>query len=490
MKRIYFFFASMTGRIFMILAVGMVAAALIGTAITGVTSNRQFAEQLLARTADRVEQYVAVVDAVPAARDVAQYIFSSGVRPLGFEIQTESLSTDPDFQAVLAARGGVLAKAGVSFAEPKVCLPELYGVSPDYLQQFWQNPDVQKALTPILEKWNHRPRPTTTVVTPPTCRVISLVLSDGTPFHLSVDTPWIERERSRLFDPLLLTMLVVAVAVLAYFVARIASAPLHRLSSAATELGQDIDRAPAPVAGPTEVRRAAAAFNSMQRRLQKHISERTQMLASITHDLQTPLTRLRLRLERIGDEALRDRLVADLSAMSELIEEGLELARSAETSEPLVMLELDSLLESLVEDAVDAGATAMFEHGCNTVMRLRPLVARRLFSNLIDNAIKYGGCALVSAVRLGPEVSVRIRDRGPGLPPEMMERVFDPFIRLEASRSRESGGAGLGLTIARKLAEASGATLMLHNNPEGGLEAVVRWADGTGIDGTASRRET
>lgn len=110
-------------------------------------------------------------------------------------------------------------------------------------------------------------------------------------------------------------------------------------------------------------------------------------------------------------------------------------------------------------------------------MQLRPLVVRRMFSNLIDNAIKYGGCALVSAVQRGREVCVHIRDRGPGLPPEMLLRAFDPFVRMEDSRSRDNGGTGLGLTIARKLAMTSGATLTLHNRPEGGLEAIVRWQD-------------
>lgn len=480
MKRVLRFFGTMTGRIFLILAFGMVAAALIGTAITGMTSQRQLAGQLLQRTADRLETFVLILDGVPGARNVASdnSIFGGGVRVQPAEVA--GVKPDPEFQEILRARGGVLASSTVELAEAQICFPELYAQSSEYLQQFWQDPSVQKqlqkALGPLNERKSKTPARTLSVLTPPTCRLINLTLTDGVPYRFSIDTPWIERERSRLFDPLQLSLLVLSVGILAYFVARIATVPLRRLSSAATELGRDIDRPPVDVRGPREVRQAAVAFNSMQQRLQQHIGERTQMLAAITHDLQTPLTRLRLRLERIEDEGLRERLVSDLSAMSELIDEGLELARSAETSEPLVMLDLDSLLESLVEDAVDAGAEARFERGCETVMQLRPLVARRLFSNLIDNAIKYGGSALVSAVRLGDEVAVRVRDRGPGLPAEMLEKVFDPFVRLEASRSRESGGAGLGLTIARKLAEASGATLSLHNAPGGGLEAVVRWA--------------
>jgi signal transduction histidine kinase len=263
--------------------------------------------------------------------------------------------------------------------------------------------------------------------------------------------------------------------ILAYVVARIASAPLKRLSKAAAELGRDLDRAPVEVSGPAEVRGAAEAFNAMQKRLQQHVSERTNMLAAITHDLQTPLTRLRLRLEKVEDEPLREKLVADLAAMKALIDEGLELARSAETSEPKVMLDLDSALESLVEDAVDAGGEAVFEQGCQAVMQLRPLAIARLFSNLIDNALKHGGSAAVSASSAGGEVSVRVRDRGPGVPEEMLEKVFDPFVRVDSSRSRQTGGAGLGLTIARALAEKNGASLTLRNHPEGGLEATVRW---------------
>ncbi|MBL8267738.1 HAMP domain-containing protein, partial [Steroidobacter sp.] len=419
MNRLQRFFASMTGRIFTILLIGMVGAALIATAITGATSNRQFSEQLLERTADRLESYAEILDAVPAARTVASEVISSNVRLQPHN--APSTDPDPEFREVLIKRGGVLASADAHFAQPNVCLPELYGgsssTSEDGGEQFWRDPEIRKAIDPIYDRIRSRNRPRTSMIARPTCRLVDITLTDGTHYRLSVDTPWIERERSRLFDPLLLSLLVAAVGVLAYFVARIASAPLHRLSDAATDLGQDLDRPPVDVSGPSEVQRAAEAFNSMQQLLKQHVNERTHMLASITHDLQTPLTRLRLRLERIDDEALRDRLVGDLSAMNELIDEGLELARSAETSEPRVMLDLDSLLESLVEDAADAGAQAEFQQGCGAVLQLRPLVARRLFSNLIDNAIKYGGCALVSSIRSGTEVAVQIADRGPGVPP-------------------------------------------------------------------------
>ncbi len=474
MSRARAFFASMSGRIFVLLALGMATAAWLATAITNARSEREFREQLAERATDRLEGYVAFLDAMP--NSLREVLLSSG-GIAGIRVQPATVTgsgADTAFQTALTRRGGVLGAAKAQSAALPVCFPELRNFTREDIQRALASEDVQRALARSPLRNRLRP-PNTNSIVPPVCRLINLSLSDGTPLHLSIDTPWVERERNRLLDPAFLALLALALGILAYVVARIAGAPLNHMSSAAAELGQDLDRAPLEVSGPAEVRSAAEAFNAMQRRLQQHVGERTNMLAAITHDLQTPLTRLRLRIERVEDEELRARLVGDLAAMKALIDEGLELARSAETSEPRVQLDLDSLLESLVEDAADAGGEAVFERGCGAVLRIRPLAARRLFSNLIDNALKYGGTAIVSSERAGEEVSVRIRDRGPGLPEDMLERVFDPFVRIDNSRSRQTGGAGLGLTIARTLAEKNGATLTLRNHPEGGLEAIVHW---------------
>src|SRR5690606_4055626 len=162
-------------------------------------------------------------------------------------------------------------------------------------------------------------------------------------------------------------------------------------------------------------------------------------------------------------------------AMQALIREGLELARSAESAEQRAALDLDSLLESIVEDAAEAGADVHFEQPSGAVLMLRPLAMHRLFSNLVDNAVMYGQTARVRVKQVGQDVEVRIRDSGPGLAVDEREAGFDPFVRLETSRSRQTGGAGLGLTIARALAEKDGAALHLRNHPQGGLEAIVRW---------------
>jgi signal transduction histidine kinase len=474
MIRIRTFFASMTGRVFVILALGMAAAALIAVAITDAQSQRDFERQLVERAVDRLQAYVQFLDAVPAN---LRELFLTTNGP-GIHVQppdAKGTSADPTFQAALRQRGGVLQGVEAQNADFVMCFPEIRNLASEDIRRALASEEFRKAIARATAQGNRPRAPNLVNMIPPVCRLISAKLSDGTPLKFSMDTGWVQRERGRLVNPAFLTMLALAIGVLAYVVAGIAGAPLKRLSKAAAELGQDLDRAPVDVSGPAEVRGAAEAFNAMQRRLQQHVSERTNMLAAITHDLQTPLTRIRLRLEKVEDEALREKLIADMGDMKALVDEGLELARSAETSEPKVMLDLDSLLESLVEDAVDAGGNAVFEQGCGAVMQLRPLAIGRLFSNLIGNALKHGGSARVSAVKIGGDVIVRVRDSGAGLPEDMLEKVFDPFVRVESSRSRETGGAGLGLTIARTLAEKNGATLKLRNHPEGGLEAIVRW---------------
>lgn len=469
------FFASMTGRVFVILTLGMGAAALIAVAITDFKSQRDFEQQLVERAVDRLQSYVRFLDAAPAN---LRNLFLNTGGP-GIHVQppdAKGVGADPAFEDAVHQRGGLLQKVDAQLGDYVMCYPEIRNLASEDIRRALASEEFRKALARATAEQGNRPRTQNLVnMIPPVCRLISVRLSDGTPLLFSMDTPWVQRERGRLVNPAFLTMLALAIGILAYVVARIASAPLKRLAVAAAQLGQDLDRAPVDVSGPAEVRGAAEAFNAMQRRLQQHVSERTNMLAAITHDLQTPLTRLRLRLEKVEDEGLRERLVADLAAMKALVDEGLELARSAETSEPKVMLDLDSVLESLVEDAVDAGGNAVFEQGCQAVMQLRPLAIGRLFSNLIDNALKHAGSARVSATNSVNEVIVRVRDNGPGLPEDMLEKVFDPFVRVESSRSRETGGAGLGLTIARALAQKNGAMLTLRNHPEGGLEAMVRW---------------
>ena len=221
------------------------------------------------------------------------------------------------------------------------------------------------------------------------------------------------------------------------------------------------------------MRDAIRAFNAMQAKLRENVIERTRILASITHDLQTPLTRLRLRLEKVEDAALRSRLIDDLGGMQMLIQQGLDLFRGNQTAEPFVPVALDSLLESVVEDAAEGGRRAVLMQRCGYDVEAQPQALQRCLANLLDKALSYGGAAEVSAAHQDGTIHISIRDFGPGIPEAKLQSVFEPFTRLEPAASNRPGGVGLGLTIARALAQQNEADLILRNHPDGGLEACL-----------------
>jgi signal transduction histidine kinase len=261
---------------------------------------------------------------------------------------------------------------------------------------------------------------------------------------------------------------------LAFLAATIATKPLRDLASAAARLGRNIESDPLPERGPTEVRDAAIAFNAMQARIRSDVGERTSMLAAITHDLQTPVTRLRLRLEKVIDEDLRRKLVTDLAAMSATIREGLDLATSLDAREPLQRVDFDSLIESLCADAYDAGEDVTATGTSGATILAAPNALKRCVTNLLDNAIAYGGYARVETALEGGFAVARIRDGGAGIPEDRLQAVLEPFVRIETSRSRETGGTGIGLTIAKNVAARLGGSIALRNHAEGGLEVTLR----------------
>jgi signal transduction histidine kinase len=216
----------------------------------------------------------------------------------------------------------------------------------------------------------------------------------------------------------------------------------------------------------------------MQARIKEHMAERLQLLAAISHDLQTPITRLRLRTEALGDEALRDKFQADLLGMQRLVEEGLAYARTAHAStEAACPVDLQALLDGLVCDYTDAGRMVSLQAPDTLVLRTRPMAVQRIVGNLIDNALKFAGVAEVTALLKVEDgvstVEIAVKDRGPGVPEEQLVCITEPFYRLEASRNAETGGSGLGLAIAQRLAQASGGHLTLRNRDSGGLEALL-----------------
>lgn len=278
----------------------------------------------------------------------------------------------------------------------------------------------------------------------------------------------------RLWQPgfvLWLTGLTLVVATIAYAGVRLAVRPLRTLEAAAARLGVDPRAEPLPETGPREVRRAAAAFNEMQRRLTRYVEDRTRMLAAISHDLRTPITRLRLRAELMDDEAERDRMLADLQDMETMIAATLAFARqdSQTQAEPVTAVDLAALLRDVADGRRAVAVTAP------EALRLqaRPTGLKRVFANLLDNAVMYGGGAEVTLTRDDAAAVVTVDDHGPGIPPSEREKVFAPFYRIEASRSRATGGTGLGLSVARTIVHAHGGTITLGDAPGGGLRVTV-----------------
>lgn len=275
---------------------------------------------------------------------------------------------------------------------------------------------------------------------------------------------------------LLLALLVSAgiIAALTAWAVRRTTAPLRLLSDAAERLGRNVDSAPLPVGGTSEMQRASTAFNEMQARLRRLIENRTLMLAAISHDLRTELTLLRFRAENVTPIEDRDRLMATLDEMETMLTATLSFAREEATREAAKRINIGALVASIVDDLSDAGVPVTATSVADAVIvEIKPLALRRALTNLIDNAVKYGTRARVSLAIAPERIAIAVEDDGPGIPEDQIERVLQPFVRLEASRNRETGGMGLGLAIAASVADAHGGVLRLANQPGGGLRAMI-----------------
>jgi signal transduction histidine kinase len=272
-------------------------------------------------------------------------------------------------------------------------------------------------------------------------------------------------------------MTAVAAALTLWAVRRL-TAPVRTLAAAAEALGRDVNAPPLPEDGPLEVATAAAAFNTMAARIRRFVQDRTEMLTSIGHDLRTPITRLKLRAEFMEDEEQRRKMLADLEELEAMVSATLAFGRDAKASEPVSALDLPELLRTVLDEAADARPEIAdrlgYDGPAHLVIRARTLSLKRAFANLVSNAVAYGGSA---RVRLHPPagglVTVEVEDDGPGIPPEELDRVFEPFHRGEPSRNRETGGVGLGLPIARNILRAHGGDIILANRPNGGLRATA-----------------
>ena len=440
------FFGSIANRMFIILLAGIVAAAVVTTILANREREGALAEVRLGHSIERIEQLVRALDAAditlrPAILQIA------GRFGMAVSLVPATTNVNPPAESAFTRR----LQSRLGAQRQIIALP------------------AESCAVPLQR--SDRPHNLT-------CEALLVRLADGAMLQIQLHAPgpFSGPHARPPIGPTLpyLALFFLLIAALTYGVARMTARPIRRLADAAGALGSDLDRAPLSEAGPTEIRQAASAFNAMQARIRRQIQHRTHMLAAITHDLQTPLTRLRLRLEKVTDEELRTKLIDDLGQMQAMVAEGLDLARSMDSPEPLQRLDINSLVDSVCADASDTGQDVSMTGLAGVYVMAQPNALRRCLTNLLDNAIKYGKQARVQMAVEHAQLEIRILDAGPGLPPDQLETVFDPFFRLETSRSRTTGGTGLGLTIARNIAQNHAGTVVLRNHPAGGLEAVLR----------------
>lgn len=441
------FFRSLMGQIFLLLTVGMTVAAFLSLLVAEQSRHHDFQRW-------RVQRVVA------SAVDIAQ-----------------RLSRDPaHVEAMLASRqimGATMAPEGVALTDPDPALAE--ALKERFGPQ--SNPEAGQVATGLCfpeKRFDPSNRAAGLIGAPrPDCWIVRFGDDSGARRSLALYLPRLVKPPSTIANPLYLLLILLSSAGLAIVVARIVAKPLRRLELAAEAFSVSMDPEEIPERGPEEVRAALSTFNLMQRRVRAGFAERTQLLAAISHDLQTPLTRLRLRLELVENEELRARLLQDHQAMLTLVREGLDLAASTESQEDWSVIDIDSLLTSMAEDAQDLGSPVRFLSGCGGTVRVKPNALTRCISNLVNNAVKYGGSADISCARQAGRVLIEVRDQGPGIAPDQLDQMFEPFTRGAAGQPGGRPGTGIGLTIARSLALSFEASVRLGNGPEGGLIATI-----------------
>lgn len=276
-------------------------------------------------------------------------------------------------------------------------------------------------------------------------------------------------------------LMAIAVVPVGVWLLGLAIRPLRVFSKAAERLGNDVNAHPIPESGPTEVAQTARAFNEMQQRIKRLLTDRSSMLAAVSHDLRTPITRLRLRAELLDDTEQQQKMVADIVEMEEMVNSTLAFFRDDAIAEVRRPIDLASLVRTIVNDATDFGHDIVLERCDPCTVDGRPIALKRAFVNLVENAVKYGERARVRLFPDGGDALLSIEDDGPGIPDARHEDVFEPFVRLEGSRSRETGGVGLGLALVRSVVRAHGGSVILANADGRGLRVTVRIPQVAGI---------
>jgi len=452
---------SLFGRLMLVLASGLIVAQLLSAAINLAERDTVLVRVMGMQPAQRIADVVRLLDSLsPAER--ARIVGILNVPPLVVAldrapVSEDSVSTGGAHAAMFAA---VLRAA---LGDERPVQVTMSGTPPAWAP----GPARAGGRYPMSGPMGMHGFP------PEGLSILTQVrLQDGT--WASFDTQ-LPQQAENLPWRLLLTLaiLLAAVLVLSYIAVRWVTRPLNVLASAADELGRDINRPPLPESGPIEVSRAARAFNTMQARLIEFLDERTRLLTAMSHDLKTPLTRMRLRTELLANDSLREKFEKDLVEMETMVTQTLEFMRGLSQREPEQPIDVMALLESLQADNEAMGRTVTIGGRVTHPLLAEPQLLKRCISNLVDNATVYGQCAEIHVEEDSRGLTIRVRDHGPGISDSELEKVFEPFYRLEGSRNRETGGTGLGLSIARSIARAHGGDVRLRNHENGGLEAIL-----------------
>ena len=306
----------------------------------------------------------------------------------------------------------------------------------------------------------------------------------GGELHVAVELPgrgwlvltsgWPRNDRSLIWRLIAQTLIIYAIVLIpVLWVGHRVARPLRKLAASARDFNPPDPGEPIEERGPGDVRAVIAAYNTLSRRVTAMLDEKDQMLGAIGHDLRTPLAALRVRIESVEDEEDRARMADTIDEMNRTLDDILSLARLGRPSEPPTETDLSALIDAVVDDFRDLGHPVEYEDGQRLIVRLRPALMRRAVRNLIENAVKYGGGGEVRLHAERDAVRIEVADRGPGIPPDQLAAVFDPFTRLDPSRNRTTGGVGLGLTLARAIVREAGGDIVLTNREGGGLAATI-----------------
>ena len=454
---------SLFGRLMLVLASGLVVAQLLSAAINLIERDSALVRASGMQPAQRISDIVTLLDSLsPVERQRIVGILN--VPPL--VVSLDRTPSSEDSEATGGAHAAMFAAVlRTALGDNRPIRVAIGGTPPEWAPGAGRGQGPMSG-GPMGGPGMHRFPPTGVTF------LIQVRLQDGTWATFDTQVP---QPSANLPWRVLLTLatLLAAVLLLSYIAVRWITRPLQLLATAADELGRDINRLPLPEGGPAEVSRAAHAFNTMQTRLVRFIDERTRLLTAMSHDLKTPLTRMRLRAELLEDANLRQRYEADLLEMEAMVTQTLEFMRGLSNREPAQPIDILGLLESVQADNEAMGRTVTIHGRVTRPWMGSSQLLKRCLSNLVDNAVLYGKCAEIRVEEGPDQLVIAVRDRGPGIPEAEIEKVFEPFHRLEGSRSRETGGTGLGLSIARNIAQAHGGDVRLRTRDGGGLEAIL-----------------